>query len=87
MIQEHLKFIETSDPLLIQYSISGHANNDSWKDILVLLNGNTVDKTIKLPAGSWTLAADGNTVNEKGIKKVMSEINLPATTAYILYRL
>lgn len=88
LIQDHLKFIETGDSLLIQYVLTGHANNDSWKDILVVLNGDRVNKTIKIPPGTWTLASDGNEINEKGIKIIQSsEINLPATTAYILYKL
>ena len=87
MIQQHLKFIETLDPLLIQYTINDHANKDSWKDILVLLNGDNADKSISLPKGEWTLAVDGNKVNEKGIRKITTaEITLPGTTAYVLYR-
>jgi pullulanase len=88
MIQEHLKFIETPDPLLIQYSLSSHANKDSWKDILALLNGDSVSKTINLPNGNWVLAVDGKKVNENGIRKITTpEIILPATTAYVLYKL
>ncbi len=87
MIQKHLKFIETGDPLLIGYQLTGHANGDSWKDILVLLNGNQQDKTLTIPQGNWVLAGDGNTINEKGIKRpVSSHISIPATTAYILYQ-
>lgn len=87
MIQEHLKFIETGDPLLIAYQLTGHANGDPWKDILVLLNGSQQDKTIKMPDGNWALAGDGDVINEKGIKKpVSSQITVPASTAYILYQ-
>ena len=69
MIQEHLKFIETGDPLLIAYQLTGHANGDPWKDILVLLNGSQQDKTIKMPDGNWALAGYGDVINEKGFKK------------------
>ncbi|WP_207497051.1 type I pullulanase [Aridibaculum aurantiacum] len=86
MIQEHLRFHDTHDPLLISYEISGNANGDKWKQILVLLNGNKHDKHVSLPAGEWTLAGDGNTINEKGIRKVEgTELTIPATTAYILF--
>ena len=36
----------------------------------MLLNGNQSDKTIKIPAGKWTLAGDGNTINEKELSKL-----------------
>jgi pullulanase len=86
LIQDHLNFFETNDPNIISYRISGNANGDNWKDVLVILNGNTVDKTVKIPAGRWILAADGDTIDEKGIKKVSSEeLTVKATSAYILY--
>jgi pullulanase len=87
MIQKHLKFIDTEDPLLLAYQINNYANGDHWKDILVLLNGNKADKTIQIPAGNWILAVDGNDINEKGIKQLASKVTVPATTAFILYKL
>ena len=86
MIQNNLKIFETGDACLIIYQISNNANGDKWKNILVILNGNTSEKQVKIPAGNWTLAVDENTINEGGIKKIEGEnINIPATTAYILY--
>jgi len=87
MIQEHLKFMETEDSLLLAYQINNHANGDTWKDILVLLNGNKTDKNFQLPAGKWMLAGDGNYINEKGVKRLASQVVVPATTAIILYKL
>jgi len=86
MIQQHLKFIETADPLLVTYQLNNHANDDSRKDIIVLLNGEAKSKNLTLPAGKWTLVADGNTINEKGLMQLSGEILLPATTGYILFK-
>jgi pullulanase len=86
MIQSHLSFLETKDTNIIAYQISRNANGDSWKNILVIFNGNTTDKRINIPEGNWMLAADGNTINEKGIKQVSAgETPIPATSTYILY--
>lgn len=87
MIQDNLKFLETEDPLIIAYQLTNNANRDKWKDILILLNGTPTDKTIKIPAGTWTLAGDGNTINEKGLKQISANVTLPSATAYILYKL
>ena len=87
MIQQHLNFTETEDPLLIIYQINNHANNDKWKDIIVLLNGEAKDKNVQLPVGKWTLVADGNTINEKSTKQFSATILLPATTGYVLYKM
>ena len=87
MIQQHLIFTDTEDPLLIIYHLKNHANEDSWKDIIVLLNGEAKSKTIILPAGNWFLVADGKTINEKGLKQMSGEIELPATVGYVLYKI
>ena len=86
LIQQHLQFTETEDPLLVIYQLNNHANDDAWKDIVVLLNGEAKAKTITLPAGNWMLVADGNTINQKGIKQMSGEIELPGTAGFILYK-
>jgi len=86
MIQEHLNFIETNDPSVIAYQLTGNANSDKWKTILVLLNGSVDNKQLSIPAGNWTLVGDGNIINEGGINKISGgSITVPGTTAYILY--
>lgn len=86
MIQDHLKFIDTSDDLFIAYKISDHANGDQWKDIIILLNGDKTNKRFHLPSGNWTLIADGQTINENGLTQLSSEIIIPATTGFVLYK-
>ena len=86
MIQEHLKFIDNNDPLLLAYTITDHANGDEWKDILVIFNSNKTEKEFALPKGDWTVALDGNTVNEAGIKQVNKKMIVPAISAMVLYR-
>ncbi|HEY4196674.1 MAG TPA: type I pullulanase [Mucilaginibacter sp.] len=86
MIQSHLNFLDMKDPNIVAYQLSGNANGDSWKNTLVIFNGNPADKKITIPQGNWTLAADGNTINEQGIRQVNGgELTIPATSAYVLY--
>ena len=85
MIAKNLKFIDTGNPGLVAYQISNNANGDSWKNILVLLNGNQATKSIVLPLGSWTLVVGDSTINEQGTQKVEKMIEIPGTTAYVLY--
>ena len=86
MIQQHLHFINTGDPLLIAYQVNKNANGDKWKNILVLLNGDTTSKKMQLPAGEWTLVCDKNIINGKGISKANDEIEIAATSGYVLYQ-
>jgi len=86
MIQANLKFVDTGDAGVIAYQISNNANGDKWKNILVVLNGNPLAKTVKLPAGRWKLVADENTVNEKGIRILGGVgLDIAGTAAYVLY--
>ena len=85
MITKNLKFIDTGNPGLVAYQISNNANGDSWKNILVLLNGNQATKTIVLPFGSWTLVVGDSIINEQSTQKVEKMIEIPGTTAYVLY--
>lgn len=88
LIQQHLRFMDTNNPLLIGYQLKDHANGDTWKDILVLLNGNLTPQTVNIPPGAWMLAADQETINEKGIRKVgATAVTLPASSAFILFQL
>ncbi|OJW17477.1 MAG: type I pullulanase [Mucilaginibacter sp. 44-25] len=86
MVQQHLKFNQTNDNDLIAFSLTGNANGDKWKNILVILNGNTSASEINLPGGKWTIAANGDKVNELGLGTSTQTISVPATTAYILYQ-
>ena len=87
MIQQHLKFMDFKEgDLLIGYTISGNANGDSWKDILVLFNGNLEAKTIDLPEGKWTVALNEDKINEKGVFTVFNKVSLPASSAMVLFR-
>ncbi|MFT6827822.1 MAG: pullulanase [Roseivirga sp.] len=85
MIQEHLEFKETTDDNVIFYRLKDNANGDEWKEIIVLLNGSDLNKTIDMPKGNYTLVADGQKVDESGIRSYNNGvITIPAYTAFIL---
>lgn len=87
MIQEHLQFLDTEEQV-IAYQINGNANNDKWKNILVVLNGSQHENTVNIPEGNWTLVVDGNEINEKGIKKINGlKVTVPGTTALVMYKM
>ena len=88
MIREHLHFMETGDPNIIAYQINDNANGDTWRNILLVFNGNTADAKMKIPQGKWRLVSDGRQIDEKSIKAVEGgQVIIPATSAYILYEL
>lgn len=83
-IQKHLEFLDYEGDNFLGYRLMNNANGDSWNEIVVLLNGSGLNKTINLPTGRWTLVGDGNQINEEGIRKTGTTITVPASTAFIL---
>lgn len=86
MIRKHLQFLDVADPQVIAYQLTGNANGDKWRNILVILNGGTESKTITIPAGNWALVGNGSRINQNGIRKMnATSVEIPGSTAYILY--
>jgi len=86
MIQEHLKFLETNDPSVIAYQLTGNANGDKWNTIMVVLNGSANTKRLKIPSGNWVLVGNGDKIDQNGINKINAlTVDIPGTTAYILH--
>ncbi len=85
MVQQHLKFLEVDKELVLAYQLSDNANGDSWKNILVLLNGNKEEVVIKTPPGGWSVVLRGDKINEKGLAKAAAgQVLVPAMGAMIL---
>jgi pullulanase len=66
MVQQHLRFFEIEQPLLVGFHISDHANGDKWKDILVFYNANAYNVEVDLPEGDWTIIATKYSIEETG---------------------
>ncbi len=85
LVRRHLKFIETKDPLTIAYQLGFNANNDKWTKILVLFNGNPEAKFFEIGKANWRTVLEGNQINEKGIRSILSnKVDVPAYSAMIL---
>lgn len=85
-IQEHLEFLPTEGNNLVAYLIKNHANGDRWKNILVVYNGNQMEKSLKLPSDNWSLAMDGYQYQEEGIRPIEgNQLVVPGRTAMILF--
>ncbi len=61
-IQKHLSFLD-SPANTVAFELKDHANNDKWKNIIVIYNPNNTAQTLVLPAGKWKVKQLGT---EKG---------------------
>lgn len=65
-IREHLIFSEDYMPGVASYVLVNHANNDEWRTILIVFNGNK--NSIQFPIAEhikWRLVAENTTIDEK----------------------
>ena len=85
MIQQHLQFLDIREAQLVGFQLRDHANGDSWKEILVLYNGNASAKEVTIPKGLWTVVLKQNKISEKGLETVMGDkVSIPKQSAMIL---
>lgn len=91
-VVEHLQFLEFKHPdNIVGYTISGNANGDQWREILVVFNGNRTQRQLYLPEGEWIVTLDGQQIDEAGIRKVSGgddtgPIMLPPISAMVLFQ-
>jgi pullulanase len=52
-VRKNIRFVENLPPGLIAYTIDGSAVNDSYKTIMVVLNGTSQSQQISLGSGNW----------------------------------
>lgn len=87
MIAKNLKFIDFKDELLVGYTISGNANNDSAKDIVVIFNANKNSKNVTkyLPKDKWKVLVDGNKASANAIRTI-NEVTVDGISALVLIK-
>ena len=84
MVRKHLSFIKAEDGV-VSFVIRDNANGDDWKNIFVIYNAN--EESIAHPLeGNWTVAAHGNSINQKGIRKINKQIEIDPISMAILFQ-
>ncbi len=89
-MKKHLSFVELGVPNVVAFTLSGNANGDSWKNILVIYNGNRKNVNIELPQGEWNVAAHDGKISPETPLFTVNTVKEPkfvlgASSASILY--
>ncbi len=84
-IQQHLTFLN-SPQQSIEYELSGHANKDPWKNIIVIYNPNATAISASLPKGKWNIVATAGSIGEKTLGHASGSVPVPDYSMEILYR-
>lgn len=81
-LASNIRFVSSGYNIVI-YEINGFSVGDSWKKILVCLNGNNTPKTPPL-IGKWKVAVENNAFVEG--KEVERSLRMAANSCTILYQ-
>jgi pullulanase len=86
MIQNHLTFDDNVPQDVIAYKLTGHANGDKWKTIMVIYNPLAAPASVKLPKGTWHVVAEGSKISTRAFDKATKKISAPAYGTTIVYQ-
>jgi len=86
MVREQMEFLPVSNHNVIAFILRDHANDDSWKDIIVILNGQRKKAKVNIPDGKYiVICADGK-IQEDGLNIIKgSEVLVSSQTAMIIH--
>lgn len=86
MVQNHLQFLNSVPQFVIAFKLTGHANGDKWKNVLVVYNPNDSAKKVSTGKGAWHVVGTAGRVSTKAFGKAKGSVSVPAYSAEILYQ-
>lgn len=85
LVNKHLSFLRTPKNV-VAFHLHDNAGGDEWKDIVVVLNPNKTETTVKLPLSSYTIVCKDGLIDELGIQTIKdSKVSVSPQSAVILY--
>ena len=85
LVRKHLSFLP-SEPCLVGFMLKNHAGGDTWKDIIVIFNGNREEKKVNIPDGKYTIVCQDGKIEERGLGEMVGgEIIVHPQSALIIH--
>jgi len=86
MVQQHLKFVDMHTPNVVAFTLTDHVNDEVWKEILVIYNGNRRAVPLQIPVGEWNLICYDGQINLSGLAVINNPMFVAASSsASIMY--
>ena len=87
LVRQNLNFLPVKGSNIVAWHINGRAVNDSWQDIIVILNANTKAITQQIPDGKYTLVCSDGKCRADGLGGVNGKkVLVPAQSAVIMFK-
>jgi pullulanase len=85
LVSAHMVFLNSPDNAS-EFELTGHANKDKWKNILVIYNPYGTAKSFSLPKGKWNVVVKGGKAGTKIIGHATKHVSASAYTMEVLYQ-
>lgn len=86
-IDRCLEFLPVEGSGVIAYRLSEHAGGDTWKEVIVVLNGNKASATVKVPEGTYTVVCRNGTIALSGMGQLSGGLlTVSGQSALIIYK-
>ncbi len=86
-VQQYLHFLDWGIPNVVAFTLTDNAKGDTWRNILVIYNGNRKSVVVEIPEGEWNLVCHDGRINLTGIAQVKTTAFVVApSSASILYQ-
>jgi pullulanase len=87
LVRKHLEFLPVEGSNVVAYRLKGHAGDDAWEDIIVVLNARTSVAQVAVPEGRYTVVCGNGVVNMAGMGTVTgSALTVPGRSAMIVWK-
>ena len=83
-VDKSLDFLQNVPVNVVVYIIKDHANGDSWKNILVVYNGNREPQELEIP-GHWTVVANDKLAGTNALETTDNEITVAACSLIVAH--
>jgi len=83
-VDQSLKFLPATSVNVVAYTISDHANGDSWRNILVIYNGARQAQEVSVP-GHWTMVVNAKHAGTAALESVSDQITLAPCSLVVAY--
>ncbi len=83
LVRRHLEFLPSEQAAAVGFRLKELTGIDPARQIVVLLNGERTATSFTLPAGSYTVVADGKRVDTKGLRTLSVKEGEPVKVAPI----
>ena len=85
LVRKHLEFMDAPEKV-VAFRLKDHAGNDTWQNIIVILNSSRSSVEVSIPEGHYTQVCCDGAIDEQGLGETEgSSVTISAQSAMILH--